>query len=112
VSRPDAPVAMNGLGTVHHVAMAVADSGDQLRLRRELVRLGIPVTDVLDRKYFRSIYFREPGGILFEAATVQPGFTVDEELPCLGQDLQLPAEDEPRRAEIAAGLPDLRHPAP
>ena len=112
VSRPDAPVAMNGLGTVHHVAMAVADSEDQLRLRRELVRLGIPVTDVLDRKYFRSIYFREPGGILFEAATVQPGFTVDEELPCLGQDLQLPSEDEPRRVEIAAGLPDLRRPAP
>jgi glyoxalase family protein len=111
VSRPDAPAAMNGLGTVHHVAMAVADGEDQLRLRRELVRLGIPVTEVMDRKYFRSIYFREPGGVLFEAATVQPGFTVDEELPCLGQDLQLPVEDEPKRAEIAAGLPELRHPA-
>jgi glyoxalase family protein len=98
---------VNGLGTVHHVAMAIENEEDQLRLRGELVRMGLSVTEVLDRKYFRSIYFREPGGVLFEAATVRPGFTVDEELPCLGQDLQLPAEDEPRRAEIAAGLPRL-----
>src|ERR1041385_7935788 len=91
VSAADAPAAMNGLGTVHHVAMAVSSDDDQLRLRGELIRLGVPVTEVLDRKYFRSIYFREPGGVLFEAATVQPGFTVDEALPCLGQELQLPA---------------------
>jgi glyoxalase family protein len=109
VSAADAPAAMNGLGTVHHVAMAVSSDDDQLRLRGELIRLGVPVTEVLDRKYFRSIYFREPGGVLFEAATVQPGFTVDEALPCLGQELQLPAEDEPRREEIAAGLPGVSY---
>ena len=107
VTAADAPPAMNGLGTVHHVAMAVSSDDDQLRLRGELIRLGVAVTEVLDRKYFRSIYFREPGGVLFEAATVQPGFTVDEALPCLGQELQLPAEDESRRAEIAAGLPGV-----
>jgi len=107
VTAADASPAMNGLGTVHHVAMAVSSDDDQLRLRSELVRIGIPVTEVLDRKYFRSIYFREPGGVLFEAATVQPGFTVDESLPCLGQELQLPAEDESRRVEIAAGLPGV-----
>jgi glyoxalase family protein len=106
-SPSDAPPAVNGLGTVHHVAMTVETGDDQLRLRGELVRMGLSVTEVLDRKYFRSIYFREPGGVLFEAATVRPGFTVDEELPCLGQDLQLPVEDEPRREEIAAGLPPL-----
>src|ERR1051326_7412887 len=109
VSAADAPAAMNGLGTVHPVAMAVSSDDDQLRLRGELIRLGVPVTEVLDRKYFRSIYFREPGGVLFEAATVQPGFTVDEALPCLGQELQLPAEDEPRREEIAAGLPGVSY---
>ncbi len=110
VTADDAPAGVNGLGTVHHVAMAVATADDQLRLRGELLRLGLSVTEVLDRKYFRSIYFREPGGVLFEAATVQPGFTVDEALPCLGQELQLPADDEPRRAEIAAGLPSLTRP--
>ena len=104
VRAPEAAPATNGLGTVHHVAMAIAGADEQLRLREELLRLGYKVTEVLDRQYFRSIYFREPGGVLFEAATVQPGFTVDEALPCLGLDLKLPPWEEPNRSTIEAGL--------
>jgi glyoxalase family protein len=103
----DAPRGVNGLGTVHHVAMAIGDPEEQLRMREELVRWGVEVTAVLDRQYFRSIYFREPGGVLFEIATVPPGFTVDETLPCLGQDLKLPPWEEPHRAQIEAALPRL-----
>jgi glyoxalase family protein len=87
--------------------MAVPDADDQLRMRAELVRLGLQVTPVMDRQYFRSIYFREPGGVLFELATVPPGFTIDETLPCLGQDLKLPPWEEPNRAEIEAKLPPI-----
>jgi glyoxalase family protein len=105
VHAPEAPAAVNGLGTVHHVAMAISDADEQLRMRAELVRLGYQVTEVRDRQYFRSIYFREPGGVLFEIATVPPGFTVDETLPCLGQDLKLPPWEEPHRTEIEAQLP-------
>ena len=71
--------AINGLGTVHHVAMAIGTDEEQLRLREELLQLGLRVTEVRDRCYFQSIYFREPGGVLFEVATMQPGFTVDED---------------------------------
>jgi len=105
----DARPGVNGTGTVHHVAMAVADADEQLRMRGELIKLGYAVTEVLDRQYFRSIYFREPGGVLFEIATVPPGFTVDEELPCLGQDVKLPPWEEPHRDAIEAGLPPVSH---
>lgn len=98
---------VNGLGTVHHVAMAVATSSDQIAIRHELVRLGVAVTEVLDRQYFQSIYFREPGGVLFEVATVQPGFLVDEPEAALGQTLKLPPWEEPHRAAIEAGLPAI-----
>jgi len=107
VHAPDAPPAINGLGTVHHVAFAISDADEQLRMRAELIRLGLQVTEVRDRQYFRSIYFREPGGVLYEIATVPPGFTVDETLPCLGQDLKLPPWEEPHRAEIEARLPKV-----
>ena len=107
VHAPDAPPALNGLGTVHHVALAISDADEQLRMRAELIRLGLQVTEVRDRQYFRSIYFREPGGVLFEIATVPPGFTVDETLPCLGQDLKLPPWEEPHRAAIERGLPQV-----
>jgi glyoxalase family protein len=76
-------------------------------MRQELIRWGAQVTEVRDRQYFRSIYFREPGGVLFEIATVPPGFTIDETLPCLGQDLKLPPWEEPHRADIEAVLPNL-----
>lgn len=106
----DAPAAVNGLGTVHHVAFAVDDTEQQLEVRRELLRRGVPVTEVLDRQYFRSIYFREPNGVLFEVATVPPGFTADEPLPALGTALKLPPWEEPNRAAIEAGLPPVKLP--
>jgi len=102
---PDAPAARNGLGTVHHVAMAIPDPESQLALRAKLVRLGFSVTEIRDRQYFQSIYFREPGGVLFEVATTSPGFTFDEALPDLGKALKLPPWEEPSRSEIEAGLP-------
>jgi glyoxalase family protein len=101
---PDAPTALNGTGTVHHVAMAVADDATQHALREELVRRGVQVTPVRDRQYFKSIYFREPGGVLFEVATLQPGFDVDEPLNALGRALKLPPWEEPHRPEIERGL--------
>ncbi len=104
---PDAPRAANGLGTVHHVAMAVADAETQRRVRGELVRYGLQVTEVLDRQYFRSIYFREPGGVLYEVATVPPGFTVDEPLARLGSHLKLPPWEEANRRAIAQALPPV-----
>ncbi|HUR20294.1 MAG TPA: ring-cleaving dioxygenase, partial [Vicinamibacterales bacterium] len=104
VEEPDAAPAINGIGTVHHVAMAIATADEQERLRGELLEMGLRVTDVRDRCYFQSIYFREPGGVLFEVATIQPGFTVDEPLSSLGRDLKLPPWEEPYRKGIEPGL--------
>jgi glyoxalase family protein len=109
VVAPAAPAAVNGTGTVHHVAMAIADEAAQLALREALVQRGVQVTPVRDRQYFKSIYFREPGGVLFEVATVQPGFDVDEPLDQLGHALKLPPWEEPHRSEIEAGLAPIRH---
>ncbi len=105
----DADPATNGLGTVHHVAMAVASADEQLRLRGELLRYGCKVTEVRDRCYFQSIYFREPGGVLFEVATVPPGFAIDEALSSLGRELKLPEWEEPNRAAIERGLAPVRY---
>jgi glyoxalase family protein len=104
VYGPEGPAGLNGLGTVHHVAFAIESPEEQLRLRRELVDAGYRVTEVLDRQYFRSIYFREPGGVLLEAATVGPGFTADEELSELGRRLKLPPWEEPNREVIEQRL--------
>lgn len=109
VHAPTAAPAMNGLGTVHHVAMAIADADEQRRMRVELVRFGLHVTEVRNRCYFTSIYFREPGGVLFEVATVPPGFLIDEEAERLGQALQLPPWEESYRAEIERGLARVTH---
>jgi glyoxalase family protein len=89
--------------------MAVESDADQLHTRRELVRLGVPVTEVMDRQYFRSIYFREPGGVLFEVATLGPGFLIDEALRDLGRGLKLPPWEEPSRGEIEAGLAKVEY---
>jgi glyoxalase family protein len=105
----DAEPAVNGLGTVHHVAMAVGSAEEQLRLRGELLKYGCKVTEVRDRCYFQSIYFREPGGVLFEVATVQPGFAIDEAPASLGRDLKLPPWEEPHRAEIERGLAPVKY---
>jgi glyoxalase family protein len=107
IHAPDAPTAVNGLGTVHHIAMAVEGDEEQLAIREELLRLGVQVTPVIDRQYFRSIYFREPGGVLYEVATMGPGFLVDEEVGALGCGLMLPPWEEPNRAAIEEALPDV-----
>jgi glyoxalase family protein len=106
---PNAEAARNGLGTVHHVAMAIADGVEQLRLREEIERRGITVTPVMDRQYFTSIYFREPGGVLFEVATLRPGFAIDESVADLGRELKLPPAAEPNRAAIEAALPTIHY---
>jgi glyoxalase family protein len=108
VSPTDAPPAINGIGTVHHVAFAVATSDEQLAIRRELLGIGWRVTEVRDRQYFQSIYFREPGGVLFELATNGPGFATDEPMETLGETLSLPPFLEGRRAAIEAGLAPLK----
>jgi glyoxalase family protein len=103
-----APKGLNGLGTVHHVALAIADDDAQRALHEDLQRRGVQVTPIKDRQYFRSIYFREPGGVLIEVATMAPGFTCDEPLESLGRSLKLPPWQEPNRREIEAGLPPVR----
>jgi catechol 2,3-dioxygenase-like lactoylglutathione lyase family enzyme len=99
-----------GAGTVHHVAFRSSNETEQMSLRTELTSLGYNVTPQLDRDYFKSIYFREPGGVLFEVATDGPGFAVDEPLDSLGQTLKLPGWLEPRRFEIEALLPNIHPP--
>jgi glyoxalase family protein len=100
----DAEPATNGLGTVHHVAMAIESEDEQLTLRDELLRFGSNVTEVRDRCYFKSIYFREPGNVLFEVATVRPGFLADEDVTELGRGLMLPPWEEEHREDIVAHL--------
>lgn len=99
-----AELAVNGLGTVHHVAMAITSEDEQLALRETLIETGRKVTEVRDRCYFKSIYFREPGNVLFEVATMAPGFTVDEDAATLGRGLKLPPWEEGNRADIEEHL--------
>ena len=109
VRASDEPGAINGLGTVHHIAFAAADDAQQLAVQAELRRRGMQVTDVLDRQYFHSIYFREPNGVLFEVATLPPGFGVDEDVAHLGRALKLPPWEEPRRSAIEEVLPPVHY---
>ena len=99
----------SGAGTVHHVAFRAADDASQAAMADVIRASGLGVTEQRDRHYFRSVYFREPGGILFEIATDEPGFTVDEPLETLGQSLKLPDWLEFRRAELESVLPPLGH---
>jgi len=94
-------------GSVHHIAFRVANEADQLAVREKLIEKGYNVTPQLDRNYFKSVYFREPGGVLFEIATDPPGFTADEELENIGNELKLPSWLESKRNEIIEVLPDL-----
>lgn len=103
----EAPYGASGTGTVHHVAWRVDDDPAQRDWRAHLAGLGLNVTPVIDRCYFRSIYFREPGGVLFELATDAPGFAVDESPAALGEQLQLPPWLEPERERIEKLLPPL-----
>lgn len=99
-----------GAGTIHHVAFRAPDEDQQLAERNALVARGFNVTAQMDRNYFKSVYFREPGGVLFEIATDGPGFTVDEPVTSLGKSLKLPKWLEHRRFEIEALLPDVTLP--
>jgi glyoxalase family protein len=101
--QPDLPVARQGAGGVHHVAFRTPDHEYDAWARR-LGDLGIPNSGPVDRFYFRSLYFREPNGILFEIATDGPGFAVDEDPTTLGEAVALPPFLEPRRQEIVANL--------
>ncbi|MEL5877081.1 ring-cleaving dioxygenase [Cereibacter sphaeroides] len=97
-----------GAGSVHHIAFRAADDAEQAAMRTRLAEThGLRTTEQQDRNYFRSLYFREPGGVLFEIATDGPGFTVDEPLADLGRTLKLPAQYERHRQEIEARLPAL-----
>jgi glyoxalase family protein len=95
------------VGSVHHIAWRTADDEQQQSWQRELTRLNYGVSPVMDRRYFHSIYYREPGGILFEIATDPPGFSIDEALEDLGSKLVLPGWLEPERTRLEAVLPPL-----
>ncbi len=102
---PDANAAQQGAGSVHHIAFAVEDRAAQLEVRKALMDTGYQVTPVIDRDYFWSIYFRTPGGVLFEVATNEPGFDRDEDTAHLGEALKLPSQYEPHRTRIEGRLP-------
>ncbi len=108
---PGDPRGAWGVGAVHHLAFRVEDDAEQLEVRAQVAEQASP-TPVIDRFWFRSVYFKEPGGVLFELATDGPGFTADEELDHLGEQLVLPPWLEPKRREIEAGLPVLSSPNP
>lgn len=99
-----------GVGVVHHVAFAVPDDEGELAVRQRVLQAGISATPVIDRTYFHSVYFREPGGVLYELATLPPGFTVDEPLEQLGRGLRLPPQHEHLRAELEVTLPEIHVP--
>jgi predicted esterase/catechol 2,3-dioxygenase-like lactoylglutathione lyase family enzyme len=101
-----------GAGTVHHVAFAVESDAAELAVRERVEKANLRPTPVIDRNYFHSVYFREPGGVLYELATNPPGFTVDEPVERLGEQLMLPPQYEPHRAQIEAVLPRIHLSAP
>jgi glyoxalase family protein len=106
---PPTARAMKGSGTVHHVAWAIADASYDWWLER-LTGAGVELVEVADRYYFRSIYFHLPSGVLFELATLGPGFGIDEPLETLGSQLAIPPAFESLRGELEASLPPLRDP--
>lgn len=105
---PTMPLGVEGAGSVHHVAFSVKDRAAHMAVRTRMEAAGMRVTQQIDRDYFWAIYSRTPGGILFEVATDEPGFSVDEPVEALGQTLKLPSKHEPMRARIEANLPQLR----
>lgn len=105
---PNAGRAVNTAGTNHHIAFRVKDDADQMALREKIMSAGLQITPQIDRDYFHSLYFREPGGVLFEIATENPGFDVDEPLTALGTSLKLPKQYEGHREEIEKVLPVLK----
>jgi len=105
---PDALQGLPGAGTIHHVAFKTASNETQIEAREKLKKAGVDITPIIDRIYFHSVYFREPGAVLFEIATIPPGFTLDEELAHLGEELKLPTWIEPYRKRLEQELPPIR----
>jgi len=108
VAADDAPHGLGGVGTIHHIAWRVPDDVSERAMQDRLARAGYLVSPVRDRSYFRSIYYRERGGVLFEIATDVPGFPHDEPVASLGSALKLPRQFEHARAEIENLLPPLQ----
>ena len=104
---PGLPRSQQGLGINHHIAFRAMNDAEEMEMRRRALALGLNATEQVQRNYFRSVYFREPGGILFEIATDDPGFTLDEKKEKLGQKIMLPPWYEAHRAKIEASLPPL-----
>lgn len=108
LADPQGRRGLPGAGSVHHIAFRAAGDEDAMTMRQAVLRdLGLRATEQVDRNYFRSIYFREPGGVLFEIATDDPGFLIDETMETLGTTLKLPPQYEPHRDRITAALPSL-----
>ena len=105
IERRDAGFGNIAAGTVHHIAFRAASDDEQRHWHDTVEKLGLRVTPVIDRQYFHSIYFREPGGILFEIATDHPGFAIDEPVEHLGETLRLPPQFEEHRSSIEQTLP-------
>ncbi len=99
---------LQSAGTVHHIAFRTANEASQLEVQKLLMENGYQVTEVKDRNYFKSIYFREPGGVLFEVATDEPGFTIDEDMDKLGELIKLPDWAEPNREKIESKLAKVK----
>jgi glyoxalase family protein len=108
IADASAPAGLGGAGTVHHIAWSVPDDASELAMLNRLDAAGYNVSDVRDRNYFHSIYYRERGGILFEIATATPGFAVDEPVASLGTALKIPAQFERARTQIEQLLPPLQ----
>lgn len=107
LEEPNGAMGRNAAGTNHHVAFRVANDAIQMAFREKILTSGLQITPKINRDYFFSLYFREPGGVLFEIATDNPGFTVDEPLAELGSTLKLPSQYEASRAKIEKTLPTL-----
>jgi glyoxalase family protein len=104
---PLAPRGINAGGTNHHVAFRVKDEETLMAFREKIVARGLHITEKINRDYFFSLYFREPGGVLFEIATDNPGFATDETVENLGSSLQLPGQYKSMRDHIEKALPEL-----
>jgi glyoxalase family protein len=109
---PDNPKGTMGVGAVHHIAFRTDNDETQLEMREKLISKNVQVTPVIDRNYFHSIYFHEPGNVLFEIATDPPGFLIDEKEEELGKSLKLPEWFESARTEIEDKLPKIKIPEP
>jgi glyoxalase family protein len=105
IEAPGEAAGVNAGGTVHHIAFRVKDEATQMAYREKVLKHGLSITPKIDRNYFFSLYFREPGGVLFEIATDNPGFAVDEPVSELGTSLKLPSQYESQREKIMKALP-------